>query len=74
MEACRGLGWNAIRSGLEGGCFGRTRRQENCFQASMEPAKIRLRRERYKASNVRECWLIRIVPKEMSDYDKTLVH
>lgn len=33
----------------------------------------RLRQERYKASNVRGCWFFRIAPKEMSDYDKTLV-
>ena len=32
-----------------------------------------LRQERYKASNVRGCWLFRIAPKEMLDYDKTSV-
>ena len=80
MEACREQGWKAIPEfseadwradvlAVQGGNriafevqWSRQTYEESCF-----------RQERYKASNVRGCWFFRIPPKEMTDYDKSLV-
>ncbi len=80
MEACREQGWNAIPEFSEAdwraGVLAVQGDKRIAFEVQWSRQtyeEIRLRQERYKASNVRGCWLFRIVPKEMSDYDKTLI-
>ena len=80
MEACREQGWNAIPEFSEANWRADVLAVQGDKRIAFEVQwsrqtyeETRLRQERYKASNVRGCWLFRIVPKEMSDYDKTLV-
>lgn len=80
MEACREQGWNAIPEFSEANWRADVLAVQGDKRIAFEVQwsrqtyeETRLRQERYKASNVRGCWLFRIVPKEMSDYDKTVV-
>lgn len=80
MEACRKQGWNAIPEFSEADWRADVLAVQGGKRIAFEVQwsrqtyeETRLRQERYKASNVRGCWFFRIVPKEMSDYDKTLV-
>lgn len=80
MEACRENGWEAIPEFSEkdwrADVLATQGKKRIAFQVqwnrqSYEETKYR--QERYKASNVRGCWLFRIAPKEMTDYNKRLV-
>ena len=80
MEACREQGWNAIPEFSEADWRADVLAVQGGKRIAFEVQwsrqtyeETRLRQERYKASNVRGCWFFRIAPKEMSDYDKTLV-
>ena len=80
MEACREQGWNAIPEFSEADWRADVLAVQGGKRIAFEVQwsrqtyeATRLRQERYKASNVRGCWFFRIAPKEMSDYDKTLV-
>ena len=80
MEACREQGWDAIPEFSEADWRADVLAVQGGKRIAFEVQwsrqtyeETRLRQERYKASNVRGCWFFRIAPKEMSDYDKTLV-
>lgn len=80
MEACREQGWDAIPEFSEADWRADVLAVQGGKRIAFEVQwsrqtyeATRLRQERYKASNVRGCWFFRIAPKEMSDYDKTLV-
>lgn len=80
MEACRENGWEATPEYSEKdwradvlAMQGEKRIAFEVQWSRQSYEETRYRQERYKASNVRGCWFFRIAPKEMTDYDKSLV-
>lgn len=80
IEACRENGWKAIPEFSENNwradvlaIQGQKRIAFEVQWSRQSYEETRYRQERYKDSNVRGCWFFRIAPKEMLDYDKSLV-
>lgn len=80
IEACRENGWEAIPEFSENdwradvlAVQGQKRIAFEVQWSRQSYEETQYRQERYKDSNVRGCWFFRMAPKEMLNYDKSLV-
>ena len=80
IEACRESGWEAVSEFSENdwradvlAVQGRKRIAFEVQWSRQSYEETQYRQKRYKESDVRGCWFLRIPPKEMTDYDKSLV-
>lgn len=80
LEACRECGWEAIPEYSEAdwradvlAIQGQKRIAFEVQWSRQSYEETQFRQSRYKASDVRGCWFFRIAPKEMVNYDKSLV-
>lgn len=80
VEACKENGWKAIPEFSEINWVADVLAVQNEKRIAFEVQwskqtleETKFRQERYKESNVRGCWFFRTAPKELRNYDQTLI-